>query len=162
MWRAGSLWHKRAGVSNIMKIIQFCKALDQWEHDLDNPDQWECSVLCRDHLQQVWTVDCRPDCPPDIPGGDRGATERSRLWSSGWTAEPHGSHQVPPCLLHSSPKHLRDPDHLVLPGNRPDYWLKSPQFMSLLKFVTTGGVLFFKYKWQTLESNRAETNETKL
>ena len=37
---------KNAGVcSNIMKIFQFYKALDQWEHDLDPPDQWECSTL---------------------------------------------------------------------------------------------------------------------
>ena len=28
-----------------MQIFQFCKALDQWEHDLYNPDQWECSTL---------------------------------------------------------------------------------------------------------------------
>ena len=28
-----------------MKIFQFSKALDQWEHDLEPPDQWECSTL---------------------------------------------------------------------------------------------------------------------
>ena len=76
---------------------------------------------CRDHLQQVWPVAGRPDRPPDIPGGNTRGTERGSLWSSGRTAEPHGSHQVPPCLLHSSPEHIRDPDHTVLPGNRPDY-----------------------------------------
>ena len=40
MRRAGSLWHK-----NITKIFQFYKALDQWEQDLEPPDQWECSTL---------------------------------------------------------------------------------------------------------------------
>ena len=30
-----------------MKIFQFYKALDQWEHDLDPLDQWECSTLVR-------------------------------------------------------------------------------------------------------------------
>ena len=28
-----------------MKIFQFYEALSQWEHGLDNPDQWECSTL---------------------------------------------------------------------------------------------------------------------
>ena len=58
----------------------------------------------------------RPDRPPDIPGADRGGPAGSRLWSSGRTAESHGSHQVPPRLLHSSPEHIRHPDHTFLPG----------------------------------------------
>ena len=38
-----------------MKIFQSYKGLDQWEHDLDNPDQWECSTLVLSPESQLLT-----------------------------------------------------------------------------------------------------------
>ena len=44
-----------------MQIFQFYKALDQWEQDLDNPDQWECSTLLLMEIRADYK------CDPPVP-----------------------------------------------------------------------------------------------
>ena len=55
--------------------------------------------------------------PADIPGGGGGEVPRICVWSTEWTSEYDGPHQVQPGGPHPSAAHLRLPHLPLLLGN---------------------------------------------